>query len=61
MKSDKPIPDGVFWMVWDASGFYNVERRIFTFKRDAKEMVEVKKDQDDGGKWRITKVKVTSP
>lgn len=58
VKDDKPIADGVFWLVWEASGFY-LERCLFQRKEQAKAISDIKKDRY-GGKWRITKVNVTS-
>ena len=59
MKDDKPIPDGVFWMVWDDSGNYP-ERTLCPTKSWAKDVAEDRKGLLFEGLWRITKVKVTS-
>ena len=59
MKDDKPIPDGVFWMVWDDSGNYP-ERTLCPTKSWAKDSMYEFRSMLHEGKWRITKVKVTS-
>lgn len=59
MKDDKPIADGVFWMVWDDSGNYP-ERTLCPTKVHARDVAFDYRTKLFEGKWKITKVKVTS-